>query len=212
MIENNNRQNRLETLKSELIELPKNTIKYSQHLGDIQSLYTALKTNTKNYEICLNKLAEIKEIPQFWQDFIQKTRNRDLVQIQTHLNYLSPTQANFQQSIDTIRGLVEIEQAEIDQINETAAEKRQNRIEYIITLVSTGLALSGISSAVANNAAITIINLLPICPSNTSELSQSVLCSFSLILVHLLLGILFAVILGIPLVWLFKKIVKSKSK
>ncbi len=212
LIENNNRKKRLENLKYEMIKLPRNTIKYSHYLGDIQALYTAIATNTKNYEICLNKLAEMQEIPQFWQNFIQKTRDRDLVQIQTHLNYLSPTQANFQQSVDTIRGLVEIEQAEIDQINETAAEKRQNRIEYIITLISTGLAVSGISSAVANNTAIMTLSQLPICPSNTSEFYQSTWCSFSLILFHLLLGIIFAVILGIPLVWLFKKIGKSNSK
>ncbi|MGB3532030.1 MAG: hypothetical protein WBA13_00775 [Microcoleaceae cyanobacterium] len=207
LIENNNRQTRLDDLKYQLIKLPKNTIKYSQCLGNIQALHTALATNTKNYEICLKKLEEIQEIPQFWQDFLQKTRDRDLVQIQTHLNYLSPAQANFQQAIDTIRGLVEIEQAEIDKMNETAAENRQKRLEYIITIVSIGLAVSGISSAVANETIITTLNQFSICPSTPQpEFYQQYLCSFSLILFHLSLGIILAIPIGILVGSLQKKI------
>lgn len=166
---------------------------------------TTLETNIKNYDICLKNLAEIGEIPEFWHDFIQKSRDRDLLQIQTHLTYLSPTQASLQQSIDTIRGLVEVEQAEIDRSNENAAQNRQQRLEVVITLVSTGLAVSGISSSVANETIMTAFSQLSICPSTPkSELYQQYFCSFSLILFHLLLGIILAIPIGI-LVWSWQK-------
>jgi hypothetical protein len=205
LIVSNDRQTRLDSLKSDLKKLPKYTLEYSQCLGNMQALSTTLETNIKNYNICLKNLAEIGEIPEFWHDFIQKSCDRDLLQIQTHLTYLSPTQASLQQSIDTIRGLVEVEQAEIDRSNENAAQNRQQRLEVVITLMSTGLAVSSISSSVANETVMTAFSQLSICPSTPkSELSQQSLCSFSLILFHLLLGIILAIPMGI-LVWNWQK-------
>lgn len=201
LVVSDDRQTRLNNLKSDLTKLPKDTLKYSQCLSNIQALQTTLETNLKNYNICLKNIAEIGETPEFWHNFIQKSRDRDFNQIQTYLTYLSPTKANLQQSIDTIRGLVEIEQAEIDRSNENAAQNRQQRLEVVITLVSTGLAVSGISSSVANETVMTAFSQLPICPSTPkSELYQQSLCSLSLILFHLLLGIILAIPMGL-LVW-----------
>jgi ABC-type proline/glycine betaine transport system permease subunit len=71
--------------------------------------------------------------------------------------------------------------------------------------MSTGLAVSSISSSVANETVMTAFSQLSICPSTPkSELSQQSLCSFSLILFHLLLGIILAIPMGI-LVWNWQK-------
>ncbi len=209
----NDCKTRLENLKSDLTKLPKDTLNYNQCLSDIQAHQTALTTNIKNYEICLNKLAEMAENPEFWQNFLKKSRDRDLLQIQTHLNYLSPKQAIFQQVIDTIRGTVEIEQAEIDRHNENAAQNRQNRLEIFLTVVSTGLAVSGISSQVIDNeSTITILSKISLCPSNPQpQLSQYPLCSFSLIGFHLFLGILLAIPVA-GLVWLLQNLGLFKNK
>ncbi|NES00418.1 MAG: hypothetical protein F6J86_42650, partial [Symploca sp. SIO1B1] len=185
---------RLENLKSELTKLPKSTINYNQCLGDLQTHHTALTTNTTNYDTCLSNLAIFGNIPKSWQDFLQQSRDRDLAQIQTDLNYLTPTQATFQQAVNAIRGTVEIEQIQSDRAREEAIQNRQQRLEVFITFVSTGLAVSGVSSQVADESAKTIL-----CPSPSE--SPSFLCSsFTAIAFHIILGIIVAIPFA-ALVW-----------
>ncbi|MEA5517415.1 hypothetical protein [Limnoraphis robusta] len=202
-MKNNDRKIRLEKLKQTLIQLPENMVKYSQCLSDIKTYCTSLDTNIKNYKSCLEKLKELGDIPQYWQEFIQQSGDRDLRQIQTHLNYLSPTQATLQQSIDTIRGIVEIEQAEIDRFSEGAAQNRQQRLELLVTVVSTGLAVSRISSQVANEPAITILSQwFPgyFSPNPQPTSPDYLFSSFSPVAFHLFLGILVAIPFG-AIVW-----------
>ncbi len=198
LIATNERQLRLENLKSELTKLPKYTINYNQCLGDLQAHYTALTTNTTNYEICLKNLENLGNIPQSWQEFLQQTRDRDRSQIQTHLNYLTPTQATFQQAIDAIRGTVAIEQAQSDRAREDALQNRQQRLEVFITFVSTGLAVSGVSSQVANEPAKTIISHFS--PNPQPKSPYFLFSSFSAIAFHIILGIIVAIPFG-ALVW-----------
>ncbi|MUG97580.1 hypothetical protein F7734_36775 [Scytonema sp. UIC 10036] len=75
------------------------------------------------------------------------------------LGYLTPAKQLFEEMIATIRGIVEIEQAESDRVQQTAAEKRQERSELLISVVSTGLAVSGVSSQVASEPVKNIILL-----------------------------------------------------
>jgi len=206
LIATNERKLRLDKLQSELTKLPKYTINYNQCLGDLQAHHTALTTNTTNYEICLKKLANLGNIPQFWQDFLQQSRDRDRSQIQTHLNYLAPKQTTFQQAIDAIRGTVAIEQAQSDRASEAAAQNRQQRLELFITFVSTGLAVSGVSAQVANKPAKTIISeIFPWDCSNNSqpESPQCLLPSFSAIAFHIILGIMVAIPFG-AFVWILQ--------
>ena len=207
-----NQQTRLEPLKAELTKLPKYTMNYNQCLGDLQTHYTALTTNTTNYEICLNKLANLGNIPQSWEEFLQKSRDRDRNQIKTHLDYLTPRQATFHQAIDTIRGTVAIEQAESDRAGEVAAQHRQQRLELFITFVSTGLAVSGVSSQVANEPAKTILSqVFPrhFSPNPQPESSNYLFSSFAPIAFHLFLGILVAIPFA-TVVWSLQKNFLSK--
>ncbi|MGL5060564.1 MAG: hypothetical protein ACRC62_11350 [Microcoleus sp.] len=124
---------RLENLKKLLKELPLDATDYNSCLRDIKIHHTALTTNIKNYETCLEKIKTIGECPKFWQDFLDRTCDLWQNQLQIELNYLSPGQELFGQMVDTIRGVVETEQAEIDR-----------RLERTIQIVGTGLATGGI--------------------------------------------------------------------
>jgi hypothetical protein len=124
---------RLKNLNQLLTKLPFDAMDYHSSLGDIKAHHTAITTNIKNYETCLKKIQSIGDCPQFWQEFLDRTRDRWQNQIQIDLDYLTPGQELFGQMVETIRGVVEIEQAESDR-----------RLERTIQIVGTGLATGGI--------------------------------------------------------------------
>ncbi|MDZ8108471.1 MAG: hypothetical protein RM338_23000 [Nostoc sp. DedQUE12a] len=115
-------QTQLSGLKSLMGEIPQKNFNYIRCLQDLQTHYTAITTNINNYKICLKNIHNIgsKNSPQSWQDFINKDCKKWQQQIQTDINYLTPGQELFGQFVDTIRGIVEIKQAESDRnINNT---------------------------------------------------------------------------------------------
>jgi hypothetical protein len=194
---------RLKNLNKLLTNLPLDAIDYNSCLGDIKAHHTAITTNTTNYRTCLEKIAAIGDCPKFWQDFLDRTCNQWQAQIQIDLDYLSPGQDLFGQMVDTIRGVVETEQAESDRAAESTAQKRQQRLELLITVASTGLAVSGISSQVANEPAKTILTQLfpaQFRESSKPESLSYLVTSFSPIVFHLLVGVIFAIPLG-GIVW-----------
>jgi hypothetical protein len=106
----------LTVLKSLMAEIPQASLNYTICCQDLQTHYTAITTNITNYKICLDKINHFGggNSPQFWQDFLNKEANKWQSQIQTDINYLAPGQVLFGQLVDTIRGIVETEQAESD--------------------------------------------------------------------------------------------------
>ncbi|MCF4965824.1 hypothetical protein [Nostoc sp. CMAA1605] len=106
----------LSALKSLMGTIPKKSFDYARCLQDLQTHHTAIITNINNYTICLEKIQSINNSnsPQFWQDFINKDCQKWQQQIQTDINYLIPGQELFVQLVDTIRGIVETQQAESD--------------------------------------------------------------------------------------------------
>lgn len=205
-------EERLQQLKTWLLTLPKTALEYDNLLRDLELHRAAIETNYENYKFWLDQLQEIalpEDDLKFWQ-LTTDSIDRFLEQIKIDLAYLRPNQSLFQQAIDTIRGTVEIEQAEmdrvrveIDRVSEDAAQNRQQRLELLVTVVSTGLAVSGISSQVANEPAITILSQLfpryfSANPQSTSP--DYLFSSFSPVAFHLFLGILVAIPFGV-IVW-----------
>ncbi|MFN6564185.1 MAG: hypothetical protein RMY28_030945 [Nostoc sp. ChiSLP01] len=109
-------QRQLSGLKNLMGKIPKKSFDYTRCLQNIQTHHTAITTNITNYKICLDKIQTIGRVnsPQFWQEFINKDCNKWQEQIQTDINYLTPGQELFGQLVDTIRGIVETQQAESD--------------------------------------------------------------------------------------------------
>ena len=68
-------------------------------------------------------------------------------QIEIDLNYLIASQDLFQQSISTVRGMVEIEQVELDSEQEENEKKRDRQLENIIFFVGTAIGGGQIFSA-----------------------------------------------------------------
>ena len=147
-------QERLTLLKQSLTEVSTKFFKYESQLRDLQAHRTAIETNVSNYQRCLSQLPNQSDDDLgFWEDFLTIDCDKFQKQIQTDLNYLNPGRELFQQLIATIRGIVEIEQAQSDRAlakalreKEEGAEEREKRIGRLIALVGTGLTVTGISS------------------------------------------------------------------
>ncbi|MEA5514005.1 hypothetical protein [Nodularia sp. UHCC 0506] len=106
----------IDKLPELLVEIPQKSLDYTRCLQDLQIHLTAINTDIKNYEICLDKIKTIGggNIPEFWQDFLKKDCRKFQEQVQTDINYLLPGKELFGQIVDTIRGIVETQQAESD--------------------------------------------------------------------------------------------------
>lgn len=131
---------------------------YAKYLRDIEDHYNTISDNAKNYGSRLEKIQALS-LPNddltSLQNFLDHTRKQLQNQIKGDLRYLTPGQSLFQQMTDTIRGLVEVQQAERDRAlqealraSEKAAQEREQKLQLWITLLATGLAVSGISSQV----------------------------------------------------------------
>lgn len=132
---------RLQQFKALLrTQLPQQSFQYAQYLRDLSDHATSIQTNLENYQ---NQMAKLALLPgndlDFLQQFQHQTQTKYLKQIQVYREFLAPGQTLFQQLTDTIRGLVELEQAESDR-----------RLEQTIQVVGVGLgvgAIFGSSSA-----------------------------------------------------------------
>jgi hypothetical protein len=109
----NNPKKRLENLKQLLTNTSHDAFNYKLCLRDLKAHQTAISTNIKNYKKCLQKIEKIGLIPEFWKDFVNDTYEQWQTQIQIDIEYLAPGQDLFGQFMDTIRGIVQIDQARL---------------------------------------------------------------------------------------------------
>jgi len=142
-------EGRLEYLKELLKNLPQNYLNYARCLRDLKGHQTAIETNTSNYQLCQNKIAEIGEIPEHWQEFLTRCELWQ-TQIKTDLNYLSPGQDLFEQVVNTARSIAEIDQAESDR-----------SLERTIQMLGAGLGSGAIAASAIAGHVQTPIKLKP---------------------------------------------------
>jgi len=110
-----NSQTPLPDLKQFLAEVPQKSLDYTQCLQDLHIHHTSITTNITNYQTCLNRLGTTDgSVPSFWQDFLDKDCQKFPEQIQIDINYLTPGKELFSELVDTIRGIIETQQTEID--------------------------------------------------------------------------------------------------
>ncbi|WP_293117870.1 hypothetical protein [Moorena sp. SIO4G3] len=147
---------RLEQLKQKLTDMPSKTFDYAGYLRDMEDHKNAIATNAHNYDYWLEKIREHSledDSIKFLEDFLNQRTKRFQKQIQTDLNYLKPGQQLLDQMLGSIRGIVDIEQAECDRAlekalrdKEKADQAREKNLERWIASVGIGLGVSGISS------------------------------------------------------------------
>ena len=164
---------RLKQLKEWLTELPQLAFDYANHLRDLEIHRTTIETNSKNYRLWLNQLQAIRlkneDNLELWQQFISRNTEKIIEQIRTDLSYLLPSQQLFQQMIDTIRGIVETEQAECDR-----------SLQNTVAIAGVGLAAAAIGATVAPYVIPTEPRqpiLLPFSTNHLHPLTQSLLLS-----------------------------------
>ncbi|WP_293148971.1 MULTISPECIES: hypothetical protein [unclassified Microcoleus] len=147
----------LEKLQKILESMPELSMQYQRQLRNLQAHYTTIETNQRNYQTYLQKFWQPGDIPT-WQEFGETTCKRYLDQIETYLSYIKPGKDLSGELIDTLRGLVAIEQAKFDrqsqitlqdkEINEKNRDRElENTIQAVGTGIGVGVGFAGILAA-----------------------------------------------------------------
>lgn len=127
-----NREVKLTKLKSLLAAIRSLVFNYAQELRHLREFSNTIDINTENYEAVYVKIKELSvdgDNLQFLEKFLNLCDRKYQSQIQKYLNYLMANQDLFQQTISTIRGMVEIEQVELSR--EQAEREHQRDREQL---------------------------------------------------------------------------------
>ncbi|MBD1920767.1 hypothetical protein H6F77_06670 [Microcoleus sp. FACHB-831] len=153
----------LEELQKLLELMPSLSMQYQRQLRNLQAHYTTIKTNQINYQNYLQKFWQTGDIST-WQEFGETTCKRYLDQIETYLSYIQPGKDLIGEFINTLRGLVEIEQAKCDreaeireknsdrelqqtlQDNERKEKKRDRELQNTVAIVGVGIGTAGVAA------------------------------------------------------------------
>jgi hypothetical protein len=129
----------LKELKNKLKELPKLTLRYTFLLRDLHDYQNTIAINESNYSEKLQQISGIIENGElaFFKTFSQDNSPFFQKQIQADLGYFRHGSTLLEQAISSIRGIVEIEQAE-----------RDRSLENTIQIVGVGLGAGAIVSGV----------------------------------------------------------------
>ena len=123
---------------------------YGQELRHLRECSNTIESNTDDYAEAYAKIKALSiagDDLRFLQKFRRLCDRKYQSQIQKYLNYLIANQDLFQQTISTIRGMVEIEQVELDGEQAKSDKKRDRQLENIIFFVGTAIGGGQIFSA-----------------------------------------------------------------
>ena len=123
---------------------------FSQQMRYLQEDRNTIDTNAENYGEALTKIKSLcidGDNLEFLQKFLDLAENKYQRQIEIDFNYLIASQDLFQQSISTVRGMVQIEQVELDTEQEQNEKTRDRQLENIIFFVGTAIGGGQIFSA-----------------------------------------------------------------
>ncbi|MEZ2301299.1 MAG: hypothetical protein ACBR13_06005 [Microcoleus sp.] len=122
-----NPQVKLQKLKHLLAEVRTKMLACAHQVRYLQEDRNTIDTNAENYGDALTKIRSLcieGDNLDFWQRFLDLAEGKYQRQIEIYLNYLIASQDLFQQSISTVRGMVEIEQVEFDREKEERERQR----------------------------------------------------------------------------------------
>ncbi len=115
----------LKNYQNKLRVFPLLDLQYSEYLTEFDKYRLTIETNTKNYAEKLRQIQEksANENLQFLSNFNQIISIKFSNQIQTDLGYFANTPGLIDKAITSIRGIVEIEQAERDRSLENTIQR-----------------------------------------------------------------------------------------
>jgi hypothetical protein len=137
----------LDSLKVQLKELLKTVPKYTLQLRNLEDCFNTLNIHARNYQLKLKRLqGQVNDDLDLFRRFAERESETFRLQIEADLNYSKPGYQLLDQAIASIRGLVEIDQAECDrqlqqtlQDSEKQDKKRDRDLENTIQAVGTGI-------------------------------------------------------------------------
>lgn len=149
------RDERLEQLEGCLTELPQIGLNYARYLRDIELHQTTIETNVANYRVWLKKLGDssVQEMDNldFIQEFVDRSCPIFQKQIKLNMSYLTVGRQLFQQMIETIRGIVEVDaqkqQLQYEKVEKERDRELQNTIQAVGTGIGVGVGFAGIVAA-----------------------------------------------------------------
>jgi hypothetical protein len=196
-------EEKLKKLKEYLKIIPLKLIDYLKFIRELDLYRLPIDINAQNYKQELRDIQnqfpteDLSFLYRFYEEYFRLFNE----QIQSEIVYFTHGIGLLEKTLTAIKIRVEIEQAESDRANESAAQKRQQRLERLIAFVSTALAVSGITSQVAPNPVKTFLTK-PVADksSDIPELSSYLSYSSLEVLIHVLIGVL----LAIPVYFLVK--------
>lgn len=191
---------RLQTLEEWLVQMPLIGVNYARCLRDIQIQLTTIEINVLNYQAALNSLQALNPSNDnltFLENFLIEDCDRYQQQIRYDLDYLSSGKALLDPTIESIRGLVEIE-AQKQQLVEDLAEKERDRsIEVWVTVVGSGLAVSGLTSQILPEPVQPVFEYYHLKNYQQHWYGSPASLLFLNVLVHSLIGILSAILVAV---------------
>ncbi|MDT9233285.1 MULTISPECIES: hypothetical protein [Limnospira] len=127
----------LQKLKITLKTLLATSLNYSQQLRNMEYARNTIAINSKNYQTTLERMEQLADTTlKDWRLFYEKEAIAFQEQIRADLNYFNPGSNLLNQAIATIRGLVEIDQAERDR----HIQEKQQQLEDHIQALGVGIA------------------------------------------------------------------------
>ncbi len=140
----------MQQLQQELKQLLKASLDYNKLLRLLEDYYNTITLNSYNYKEKLQPIitqtkADSQDSP-FLEDFNQKICPSFQAQIKGDLGYCQHGKELIEEATNTIRGLVEIDQAE-----------RDRSLERTVQVIGTGLAVGAIVASSSPNSLIELI-------------------------------------------------------
>lgn len=137
--EDNLSEDELQTLKNNLKELLKTSLIYSQQLRNLEYAQNTIAINARNYQAILAYMAELAATPlEIFQIFAEKESVIFQSQISADLNYFKQGYILLDTVISSIRGLVEVDQAERDRILQDQTQQLQDQVQAIGVGIAAG--------------------------------------------------------------------------
>lgn len=145
-----NSKKRLKQFKKMLEAIPPQSFAFDCYLRSLSDHYFTVENNAKNYIYNLEELKRRSsdyenlsnsEDLNVFQDFYIRIDRTYLPQIQSYINYLAPGKELYSKMLESIRGLVEIEEAE-----------RDRRLEDTLQKISLALGFGGLVASSSPSA------------------------------------------------------------
>lgn len=162
---------RLQQLENWLIQLPQIGFEYARYLRDIELHLTTIGTNAYNYRNYHKQLVscslEETDNLDFIRDFLTGSCQMFQKQIKVNMSYLTAGRQLFQQMIETIRIIVELDgqkqQAKFELAERKSDTELQNTIQSVGAGIGAGIGVAGIIAS-----SYPLITQVPIAPFSTS--------------------------------------------